>query len=258
MKKKALLVVIAAGVLSGAWYTGRVWPVFTTDNSGAEKVVLLHGLGRNEQAMWLLESTLLDAGYDVYNISYPSRHEPPDVLLDMVSADINGCCNGPEKAVHFVGHSLGGLLARDYLAHYSPENLGRVILIGTPNKGSELADVELDEEMREVLERWAGPSATALHTGPDGYPASLPPPDYPVGIIAGTNSTRMSDRYLPVPNDGAVSVDSAKLDGMTDFIMLDVAHWDLRGDRKVAEQVVFFLENGRFNHANSGSPPADH
>ncbi|MEJ2129742.1 MAG: alpha/beta fold hydrolase, partial [Woeseiaceae bacterium] len=127
MKKKALLVVIAAGVLSGAWYTGRVWPVFTTDNSGAEKVVLLHGLGRNEQAMWLLESTLLDAGYDVYNISYPSRHEPPDVLLDMVSADINGCCNGPEKAVHFVGHSLGGLLARDYLAHYSPENLGRVI-----------------------------------------------------------------------------------------------------------------------------------
>ena len=100
--------------------------------------------------------------------------------------------------------------------------------------------------MQEVLERWAGPSATALHTGPDGYPASLPAPDYPVGVIAGTRSTRLSDRWLPVPNDGAVSVESARLEGMTDFIMLDVAHWDLRGNREVARQVIHFLREGEF------------
>lgn len=246
--KKILFVVAAAAVLSAAWYAGRVWPIITTDNTGAEKVVLLHGLGRNERAMWLLESALLEAGYDVYNISYPSMHEPPDVLLDIVSAEIDGCCQGPEKVVHFVGHSLGGLLARDYLAQRAPANLGRVVLIGTPNKGSELADIELDAQMEEVLSRWAGPAATALHTGPDGYPAQLPPPAYPVGVIAGTRSTRVSDRYLPLPNDGAVSVASARLDGMADFITLDVAHWNLRGDRDVAVQVIHFLEYGRFDH----------
>ncbi len=251
--KKLLLVLIAAALLAGLYYAARIWPVFTTDNTGAEKVVLLHGLGRNEKAMWLLESALLDAGYDVFNFAYPSTEETLEVLLDLIGEQIDDCCGASEQTVHFVGHSLGGLLIRDYLGQRRPKHLGYVVLIGSPNKGSELAEVELDESVQDLVGQMAGPAGKMLHTGPDGYPASLPPPDYPVGVIAGTRGTPMSDQWLPVPNDSMVSVESARLDGMTDFIQLDVNHWGLRNDRDVAAQVVFFLSHGQFEHAEPGS-----
>ena len=246
MIKKLLIVTAAAALLAGAYYAMRVLPVFTADNTGAEKVVLLHGLGRDEKAMWLLESALLDAGYDVFNIGYPSTEQPPEVLLEHVAGQIDACCANSSETVHFVGHSLGGLLARDYLGRRRPERLGYVVLIGSPNKGSELAEVELDESVQEVIGRWAGPVARRLDTGPDSYPAGLPAPDYPVGVIAGTRGSRISDKWLPVPNDSIVSVDSAKLDGMSDFVSFDVNHWMLRNDRAVADAVIAFLENGRF------------
>ena len=251
--KKLLLFVAVAALLAGLYYAVRIWPVFTTDNSGAEKIVLLHGLGRDEKAMWLLESALLEAGYDVFNIGYPSTEETPEILLGLVGKQIDDCCAASEQTVHFVGHSLGGLLARDYLGRRRPEQLGYVVLIGSPNQGSELAEVELDESVQDVITELAGPAGKMLHTGPGSYPARLPPPDYPVGVIAGTRGTKVSDRWLPVPNDSVVSVESARLEGMTDFIEVDVNHWGLRNDRAVAAQVVFFLKHGAFDHDNPGS-----
>ena len=84
--------------------------------------------------------------------------------------------------------------------------------------------------------------------GPDGYAASLPGPDYPVGVIAGTLGNHLSDKWLPIPNDGVVSVESTRLDGMTDFIEIEVTHWDMRSDPAVAGRVTEFLRHGRFSH----------
>jgi pimeloyl-ACP methyl ester carboxylesterase len=246
--RKLLAFLIVIVVIAGAYFLVRIAPALTTDNSGAEKVVLLHGFGRSDMSMLILNGALTEAGYDVHSLEYPSIEQPPEALVKIVAKEINNCCKDSAETIHFVGHSLGGLLVRDYLGRHRPENLGHVVLIGSPNKGSELADADLGITAQETLLDWAGPSAQALHTGPDGYAASLPAPEYSVGIIAGTRGNHLSDKWLPTPNDGVVSVESARLDGMTDFIEVDITHWDMRRDPIVANLVIEFLRHGRFNH----------
>jgi pimeloyl-ACP methyl ester carboxylesterase len=254
--KKVLAILVVVGIFAGAYYLLRIAPVYTTDNTGSEKVVLLHGFGRTDKAMLLLNSALTEAGYDVHSLEYPSTDEAPETLVEIVGADINSCCRDGAETVHFVGHSLGGLLLRDYLGRHRPGKLGHVVLIGSPNKGTELADADLGIKAQETMLGWAGPSAQVLHTGPDGYAASLPVPDYTVGVIAGTRGNHVSDNWLPIPNDGVVSVESARLEGMTDFVDVDVTHWDMRSDSVVAELVIDFLRHGRFNQADRPAPEA--
>ena len=244
--KKLLVVLLIVGIAIAGYYAARLFPLLLTDNTGNDKVVLLHGLGRSEMAMLLMESSLTEAGFDVHSIGYPSTDETPDALLQMISKEINDCCvDGPET-VHFVGHSLGGLLIRAYLGQHQPGNLGRVVLLGTPNKGSELANAETRESVPASIVEMAGPTAVALSTDPTGFPASLPAPYYPVGVIAGTRDAVVANKWLPLPNDGLVSVESARLDGMTDFITFDVSHWELRSEPAVINQVVAFLSKERF------------
>ena len=246
MKKLVYLSTGGIGVIAVFYAIAVFLPFLTEDNEGAAQVVLLHGLGRSESAMLLLESHLLDAGFDVYNFGYPSNDQPPGVLVDMVSAEIDSCCAGNDRTMHLVGHSLGGLLIRAYLVDRRPTNLGRVVLLGSPNKGSELADES--DAISTVLLDLAGPAARALGTGEEDFAAGLPPPDFPVGVIAGTRDNPVSNQWLPLPNDGMVSVESARLEGMTDFTEFNVTHWGLRNDGEVADQVVFFLNNEHFRH----------
>ncbi|MEM1434733.1 MAG: alpha/beta fold hydrolase, partial [Pseudomonadota bacterium] len=235
--KRALTLLVAGGLIAAAYFLIRIAPVLTTDNTGAEQVILLHGFGRSDTSMLLLNSALTKAGFDVYSLNYPSTRLPPEALVELIGEQFVSCCGDGSVTVHFVGHSFGGLLLRDYLGHHPPENLGRVVLMGTPNKGSRLADADLGLAAQATLLEWAGPSAQVLHTGPDGYAASLPPPTYPVGIIAGTRGTRMSDQWLPTPNDGVVSLESARLDGMTDFVDVAVTHWEMRSSSAIASLV---------------------
>lgn len=256
--RKLLVVVLVLSLGVGGYYLFRLLPLFTAENRGGEMVVLLHGLGRTEMAMLLLESALADAGYNVHNVGYPSQALPPESLVEIVSSEINRCCANRRETVHFVGHSLGGLLIRAYLGRYQPANLGRVVLLGTPNKGSELADVRHDELvsgelpagslLANTLLELAGPAARALKTGANGFPAALPAPTYPVGVIAGTRDNPLSNQWLPLPNDGLVTVESTRLEGMTDFLTFAVTHWGLRNDPAVAAQVISFLREGRFTH----------
>ena len=220
-------------------------PIFRTPEPGADQVVLLHGLGRTETAMLLLENELAGAGFEVHNIGYPSTDDSPDELIDRVGAEIDDCCLDNGRRLNFVGHSLGGLLIRAYLQDTTPDNLGRVVLLGTPNRGSELADQS--EGLAGNVLAMAGPTARMLGTGPDGLAASLRPPDYPVGVIAGTRDSGVTNQWLPLPNDGMVSLDSARLDGMTDFIELSVTHFGLRNDPEVARQTLYFLAHGSFS-----------
>ena len=140
MLKKLLIGLLVVSVLGGGYYMLRLLPLITLDNTGAAKVVLLHGLGRTPTAMLLLESALTEAGFDVYSLSYSSTDRQITLMLDEVTAQIDLCCSNGRETVHFVGHSLGGLLIRAYLQSHHPPSLGRVVLLGTPNRGSELAD----------------------------------------------------------------------------------------------------------------------
>jgi len=196
----------------------------------AEQIVLLHGLGRTKTAMWYLERRLEEAGYRVHNIGYRSLDEDMGEIVAHVAEKISdaGTLNAPK--LHFVAHSLGGLVARAYIAKHRPANLGRVVLLAPPNGGSPVID-----RLRAagISNMPIGPAGRALGAGDDDLPARLPKPDYPVGVIAGS-----ADLLVPA--------DRTRLDGMADFFVVDTGHAWMRNDSEAADQAIHFLRHGKF------------
>lgn len=213
---------------------------------GGEVVVLVHGLLRSDRSMQPLARSLSDAGYRTVALDYPTTELPPDDLVAVLEREIEACCEDAPR-LHFVTHSLGGLMVRAILAKYRPASLGRVVMLAPPNHGSEWVDRLGDW----TLFRWLlGPTAVELGTGPTGFPQRLPRPDYEVGVIAGTTSYRLgADEVLGGANDGTVSVASTRLDGMTDFATVPESHTFIMRSADVAELVRAFLRDGRFHPA---------
>ena len=207
-----------------------------------EIIILLHGLGRSNTSMWLLAHRLEGAGYFVQQVEYDSLHQDPDEILKDISSQINLCCQVHTQSVHFVGHSLGGLMVRAYLQNYKVDKLGRVVLLGTPNKGTEAADHFSNSWLMDIL----GPTAKALGTDDKSFPKSLKAPYYPVGIIAGENKSKFNDPVIPGKDDGLISVEATKIDGMTDFIIIETGHSMMRYNSEVADQTIEFIKNGVF------------
>ncbi|NNE22402.1 MAG: alpha/beta fold hydrolase [Rhizobiales bacterium] len=212
--------------------------------NGGDYVVVLHGLGRSKMAMWPLALRLRRAGYRAELISYSSLRDTRDEMLKDIARQVAACCLGKSGKVHFVGHSLGGVMVRAYLAKHDVPNLGRVVLLGTPNGGSGMIDHLKDAWWFGLL----GPVARDLGTGADSYPRSIGPPDYPVGIIAGKFPLIPNERMLPGDDDGLVSVAETKIEGMSDFLVIETRHVGLRYSVEAARQVVRFLDTASFDH----------
>ena len=212
-----------------------------------EAVVLLHGLGRSWRSMKPLESRLSSEGYKVHNFAYPSRDTGPAELVTELERQVETCC-GESARLHFVGHSLGAILIRIYLADNRPDSLGRVVMLSPPNHGSEIVDSMGDSW---IFESVMGPAAEQLGTGPDSLPNTLPPADYEVGVIAGSASVNpVGSIIIPGDDDGMVSVCSMRLDGMADFIVINKTHAFIMQSTTVTAQILEFLENGRFVHSD--------
>ena len=149
-------------------------------------VVLLHGISRTARSFRKMQRTIEANGFSALNLDYASRRKPLGALAEDIHPAIERFTGSIEGSVHFVCHSMGGLLARVYLAQYRPQRLGRVVMLGTPNGGSEIAD-----RLRNFLAYRAffGPAGQQLGTLRDAATnALLPPVDYPVGVIAGNRS----------------------------------------------------------------------
>jgi triacylglycerol lipase len=210
-----------------------------------EAVVLLHGLARSASSMERLEGALRDAGYAVVNVDYASRTAPIAALAD---AAIGGALLAPEvKAaprVHVVTHSLGGILVRQYLAGHEIPRLGRVVMLGPPNAGSELVDALGGLELFALIN---GPAGRQLGTGPDSVPLALGPVHFEVGVIAGDRSINgINSLILPGPDDGKVTVERTRVDGMRAHVVVPVSHPFLMKDGKVIGLVITFLREGNF------------
>jgi triacylglycerol lipase len=212
-----------------------------------ECVVLLHGLARTARSMRPMQRALERAGYQVLNIGYPSRSEPVERLANIVFTEIGRRLkeNNPTH-VHFVTHSMGGILLRQYLAQHRLENLGRVVMLAPPNQGSELVDRLGRLRLFKLLN---GPAGQQLGTGAEGLPRRLPTVDFDLGVITGTRGlfNPVLWSLLPKPNDGKVAVASTQVEGMRDFRMLPVTHTFLMGNRRVINLTLHFLKHGQFD-----------
>jgi pimeloyl-ACP methyl ester carboxylesterase len=208
-------------------------------------VVLLHGIARTARSLRKFESALREAGFATLNLDYASRKKP----LEQLAADIHPPISqfaarvGP---LHFVAHSMGGLLTRVYVAKHRPVRLGRVVMLGTPNGGSEVADLL---KPFALYRAFYGPAGQQLTTRGHVTLSSLPPLDYPVGIIAGIGTLDpIASRFiLPRPNDGRVSVQSSKLDRMADHVIVKASHTGLVRYPAAIAQAVAFLREGQFS-----------
>ena len=212
-------------------------------------VILLHGIARGSRSMGMMDRVLRDAGYKTLNLDYPSRYWGLEELAARISAVSQGWIDGLTGRVHFVTHSMGGLVARAMITRDRPEKLGRVVMLGPPNQGSEIADM-LSGTI--LYERLFGPAGAQLATRrPKALAAALGIVDFPLGIIAGKRSIDpLSWLILPKPNDGKVTVEGTKTAGMSDHLVLPTSHALMMRDPAVLRATLRFLGDGRFGQAD--------
>jgi len=214
--------------------------------SAAECVVLLHGLARSSTSLNTMEQALQEEGYQTANIDYPSRDFEIAELADIaVEEGLAACRAGDDvEKIHFVTHSLGGILVRQYLSTDSIDRLGRVVMLGPPNQGSVAAD---DLDGVPGFDWINGPAGRQLGKGENSVPLSLGPANFELGIIAGNRTIDpITSAILDNPDDGRVSVADTQLEGMDDFVVVEHSHAFMMQMQRPIELTILFLKTGRF------------
>jgi triacylglycerol lipase len=217
----------------------------TGHSTTGDYVILVHGLARTWRSMRKVQKFLARRGYIVFNFGYPStKYHISKLCEDHLKQFVQTHCVDPGKPIHFVTHSLGGILVRLYLRDYQLEQLGRVVMMAPPNQGSEVADWLRDSF---VFRWWLGPAGQQLGTDEQSILAQLGPVKFELGIIAGDRSINpLNSLKISGPDDGKVAVERTKVQGMKDFLLVHKTHTFMMRDQGVLTQIEHFLRTGKF------------
>lgn len=211
-----------------------------------ECVILLHGLGRSARSMAKVEEYLRSKGYEVFNLAYAStRRSIPEIAATDLADAVAMYRDQGYRPIHFVTHSMGGIVVRSYLQENRLPTGSRIVMLGPPNQGSELVD--LIQRHSLLFDKLAGPAASQLGTGDHTLLNRLKPVAPEVGIIIGNQSWNpIFSKILPGQDDGKVSVSRARLPEMKDFLVLPTNHMTIMRYDRALNQIDYFLRHGYF------------
>ncbi len=238
--------VAATGSLHACLGTARTMAPTT---EGDRAVILLHGLGRGRAVMRCMERALLTAGWVVANVGYPSLRRPLEHHADAVRGIARAMHADGAGEIALVGHSLGGLVARAAAAGAATDGwpLGRIVLLGSPARGSTVAHALKDFAPFRIIAGDCGQAVTPLRA------LKVPVPATQIAVIAGGNGTIGYNPFLGGDNDGLVTVAETRLPRReTDFLILRSLHPRLPLQRDAVAATVRFLDTGCL-----GGPPAE-
>lgn len=209
-------------------------------------VVILHGIFRTNRSMSGLANFIENSGYKIINLNYPSTKHSLQELVEIIHPQISELITQVDGKIHFVGYSMGGLLIRSYLKKHMPQKIGRVVMISTPNHGSEVADFIQNWWLYKKL---YGPAGQQLITDQSEFASIFANDGFELGVIAGNKPVDpICSHIIGKPNDGKVSIESAKLDCMKEHIIMPYSHTFFPSKRKMWKRVTNFLQSGRFDN----------
>jgi len=228
----------------------------STSQDATECVILLHGLARTSSSMNDLQDELIKAGFVVAKIDYPSRKLTVEELAaPAIEKGLKQCEEQGAQTVHVVTHSMGGILFRQYVTDNGAEKFARTVMLAPPNKGSEAVDALRDVPGFQFLN---GPAGLQMGTDSNSVPLKLGPATSDIAVIAGTFSINlMLSTFLPDPDDGKVSVESSRLEGMCAHLQVHVSHPFIMEDEEVMVEIISYLQTGRFISDQAEYPDCD-
>lgn len=219
------------------------------DQPDKDKIVLVHGFGRSPSAMQKLEEYFTDKGFLVYNIGYSSLTQDMNGVKNEFYTEVDKVVAKSPRKIHFVGHSLGGLLIRSYLDNRNVKQLGNVVTIGSPNKGTPLVETLKDKWYAS----FAGPAVKSLSSKGSPFLTSLNQnPKYNLGVIAGYADFPEDRNLIEGQHDGVVPVSSTVVDGAKDYLLVPVPHYAQRSNRTIMRQALNFLQKAKFDLSHKG------
>jgi pimeloyl-ACP methyl ester carboxylesterase len=215
-------------------------------------VLLLHGIIQNRGFLWPLALYLRARGHRTLNFGYPSTRHPIEELARRIALRIGDeHARAPIERLDLVGHSMGGLIARRLLAHESIPPAGRLVQVGPPNRGS------------EVARRWRGcaiyralygtSAGWQLGEGPEEIDRICGVPEEVEWGIVMADAPPMIRAWLPAPNDGVVSHAEMRM-GSQQSTRAEGGHTLSLFFPETWRRIATFLETGRF--PSCGEPEA--
>ncbi len=213
-------------------------------------VIALHGILRSSKSWTELQRVLEPDDYTFINFDYPSTQQSISDFADQLH-EVIATLDGIEH-IHLIGHSMGGLVVRRWCQQYSDPRMRRLLMIGTPNSGAEMASMLKKNLLFQLI---LGPSGQQLVADPEEFISTLPLPTMEFAVIAGAKGTPDGfNPLIPGDDDGVVTVQSARLPGAVDYLAVRALHSFQPWNPEVMEATRRYLSSGALRASGIREP----